>query len=169
MSDLKSPNTIPSFPTHKFTHCVKPTLHLIKTRSLYRSPPTHLLSLSPPLEFIATRYLAKMEGVQVLTRNNRSTGPESKQKRLPDLCPRCQSPNYILRNLSLCSGQHVSDQMIDLCSLRNLKEGINDLVNKQAGRYRRKLNNPVTAHNCSSLSFWIYFPYIYVFSNFMIK
>lgn len=113
--------------------------------------------------------LAKLEGVQVLTRNNRSTGPESKQKRLPDLCPRCQSPNHILRNLSLCSRQHVSDQMIDLCSLRNLKEGINDLVNKQAGRYRRKLNNPVTVHNCSSLSFWIYFPYIYVFSDFMIK
>jgi len=80
--------------------------------------------------------LPKMEGVLVLTRNNRSIGPESTQKRLPDLCPRCQSPNCILRNLSLCSRQYVSDQMTDLCSLRNLKEGINGLISKQAGIFK---------------------------------
>ena len=69
-----------------------------------------------------------MEGVRVLTRNNTSTVPESTQKRLPDLCPRCQSPNYSSRNLSLYSRQYVTDQMTGLCNLRNLKEGINGFI-----------------------------------------
>ena len=100
-----------------------------------------------------------MDGVQVLTRNNRCKDPESKQRRLLDLRPRCQSPNYTLRNLSLCCGQYVSDQMIHLCSLRNLKERANDLINEQAGNYRRKMNTSVAAQNYSSLSFWIHVPY----------
>lgn len=69
-----------------------------------------------------------MESVRLLTSNNTNTVPESTQKRLPDLYPRCQSPNYSSRNLSLCSRQYVTDQTTRLCNLRNLNEGVNDYL-----------------------------------------
>lgn len=124
-------------PKHNLTHDIKYVLHVNKTRYLCQSPPYHRINR----DYVNYLFhsLQKKDGVQVLTTNNISKDPESKQKRLPDLCPRYQSPSYILRKLGLCSGQYISGQRIDLCSLRNLKEETNDLINEQAGNYRKKI------------------------------